>query len=133
MSTKYQNTAVTGESWLRAKRIVIDNPLNGIPSVKFVEERVVNLEGGEQYFRDQGVLERQFTEGQMGHEIPLLDPETGEPTGQAVTYGEAYNLLFSTYIHFADLRDNPPEPELVEEPEPEEPPAPEESADGGDA
>lgn len=131
MSTNYQYTAVTGESWLRAKRIVIDNPLNGIPVAKFVEERVVNLAGGEQYFRDQGVLEGQLTVGQMGHEIPLLDPETGEPTGQVVTYGEAYIMLFSAYIHFADLRDNPPEAEPVEEPLPEEPPAPEMTSDGG--
>lgn len=121
MNTNYQYTAVTGESWLRAKRIVIDNSLNDVPTVKFVEERVVNIEGGEQYFRDQGVLELAATEANMTNEIPLLDPETGESTGQVVTYGEAYNLLKSAYIHFADLRDNPPEPEPVEEPPPEEP------------
>lgn len=120
MRTNYQYTTVTGESWLRAKRIVIDNPLNVIPSIKFVEERVVNIEGGEQYFRDQGVLEVVATESNMANEIPLLDPETGESTGQVVTYGEAYNLLKSAYIHFADLRDNPPEPEPVEEPEADE-------------
>jgi len=129
MSTDYQYTAVTGESWLRAKRIVIDNPLNGLPLAKFVEERVVNIAGGEQYFRDQGTLEVPATEDQMGQEIPILDPVTGEPTGQVVTYGEAYNLLKSAYIHFADLRDNPPEPEPVEEPTADGEPAP----DGGTA
>ncbi len=56
MSDNYQYTAVTGESWLRSKRIVIDNPLNALPVAKFVEEKVVNIAGGEQYFRDQGVL-----------------------------------------------------------------------------
>jgi hypothetical protein len=133
MSTDYQYTAVTGESWLRAKRIVIDNPLNGLPIAKFVEERVVNIAGGEQYFRDQGTLEVPATEEQMGTEIPILDPTTGEPTGQVVTYGEAYNLLKSAYIHFAQLRDNPPEPEPVEEePLPEEEPT-EAPTDGGDA
>lgn len=131
MNINYQYSAVTGESWLRAKRIVIDNPLNGIPSVKFVEERVVNIAGGEQYFRDQGVLELTATEASMTKEIPLLDPETGESTGQVVTYGEAYIMLFSAYIHFADLRDNPPEAEPVEEPLSEEPPAPEGTSDGG--
>lgn len=131
MRTNYQYTAVTGESWLRAKRIVIENPLNGIPTAKFVEERVVNIAEGEQYFRDQGVLEVTTSEANITNEIPLLDPETGEPTGQVVTYGEVYALLFSAYIHFADLRDNPPEPEPVEEPLPEEPPAPEVTTDGG--
>ena len=131
MNINYQYSTVTGESWLRAKRIVIDNPLNGVPAVKFVEERVVNIAGGEQYFRDQGVLELTATEANMGNEIPLLDPETGESTGQVVTYSEAYTMLLSAYIHFADLRDNPPEPEPVEEPLPEEPPAPEMNSDGG--
>lgn len=127
MNTNYQYTAVTGESWLRAKRIVLENPLNGIPVAKFVEERVVNIAEGEQYFRDQGVLEVLATEEQMVNEVPLLDPETGEPTGQVVTYGEVYALLKSAYLHFAYLRDNPPEPEPVEEEEEGEP------DDGGDA
>lgn len=110
MSTiDYQYTAVTGESWLRAKRIVIDNPLEGLPVAKFVEERVVNIAGGEKYFSDQGVLEAAATEENMQREIPLLDPVTGVPTGEVVTYKHAYDILRSAYIHFANLRDNPPE------------------------
>ena len=73
MRTNYQYTAVTGESWLRAKRIVIDNPLNGLPVAKFVEERVVNIAGGEQYFRDQGVLEVPATGEQMDCSVANSD------------------------------------------------------------
>ena len=127
MTAKYQQTHVTGEQWLRAKRIVIDNPLDGVPIARFAEEVIVNIAGGEQFRRDVGVLEVPAGEEMLDEVIPLVDPETGEPTGESLTYAEAQVVLHSAYLHFADKRDNPPEPDEVEEealpesgPEPEE-------------
>ena len=112
MSAKYQQTHVTGEQWLRAKRIVIDNPLDGLPTARFVEERVVNIAGGGQFRRDAGVLEVPATQESATQVIPLVNPETGEPTGESLTYLEAQVVLHSAYLHFADLRDNPPAEEV---------------------
>ncbi|WP_289100942.1 hypothetical protein [uncultured Marinobacter sp.] len=121
MSVDYKYTAVTGESWVRTKRIVIDNGLNELPVLKFVEERIVNIAGGEQYSRDIGTLEIPATESWMDHEIPILDPVTVEPTGGSITFGEAYNIVKSAYLHFANLRDNPPEAAPTEEPVAQDP------------
>lgn len=105
----YKLSNVTGESWVRAKRIVIENPLNGRVVAKFVEEKVVNVDQGEQFFKDMGVLEIDPAPTTMAETIPVLDPTTGEKTGETVTYGELYTLLKSAYIHFALRRDVPPE------------------------
>lgn len=108
----YRETGVRGESWVRAKRIVIDNPLEGIPNVKFIEEKVINLTD-ERYFKTIGSMEAPASEDIMHEEIPLIDPVTSLPTEKSITYGEAYNVLKSAYLHFAELRDNPPEPDIV--------------------
>ena len=115
MSSEYQYTAVTGGSWLRAKRVVVENPLGGVPVAKFVEERVVNIAGGDQFQRDVGTLEVPVTPESLQTEIPLVDPTTNEPVGKAITYAEAQAMIHSIYLHFADLRDNPPEPPPTEE------------------
>lgn len=38
----YKETAITGKSWRRASRVIIDNPLGGTPSVMFVEDEAIN-------------------------------------------------------------------------------------------
>ena len=42
----YKESTVSGTSWQRAVRVVVENPYGGTPSINFVEERAVNL-GGE--------------------------------------------------------------------------------------
>jgi hypothetical protein len=45
--------------------------------------------------------------------IPLLNPSTGQPTGDETTYGAVYAILYSAYIAAAqerDARNNPPPP-----------------------
>lgn len=112
--SNYQQTTVSGESWVRAKRIVIENPLGEISEVKFVEEKIVNADSTV-FKKDLGVLNVESTDDNMSQEIPILDPSTGETTTQVVTYAEVYNILKSAYLHFAGLRDNPPVEEPVED------------------
>lgn len=42
----YKETQITGKSWQRAVRVVIENPLGGTPSILFVEEEVINTGSG---------------------------------------------------------------------------------------
>lgn len=39
----YNESSVAGTQWQRACRVVIENPLNGTPSLMLVEERVMQL------------------------------------------------------------------------------------------
>ena len=40
----YNESTVTGTSWQRAAKVVIDNPYNKLPSITFVEEEVISVE-----------------------------------------------------------------------------------------
>lgn len=108
---EYQNTNVTGKSWVRAKRIVIENQLDQPPQVRFVEERVVNTDSGEAFNKDVGNLEVSTTPEQMQESIRIRDPETGEATATEMTLAEVYAVIKSTYIHFAEKRDKPAQEE----------------------
>ncbi len=102
---KYKQTSVTGESWVRAKRIVIENVLNEDNAIKFVEEKVTNLDG-DNTSQDLGVLDNKVGDVDMSTEIPVIDPETGEPTGTSITYGELHAFIFSVYMALVNERDS---------------------------
>ena len=99
----YRQTNVSGESWQRCTRVVIENPLNGTPSVNFIEEKVVNL--GDQYITtpcDNLTLSFDATA-----EFPLVDPVTGEVPVErtSMSHFEVYAVLNSLYIYLAKKRD----------------------------
>lgn len=103
MSQLYRPGAFAGQSYMRTNRIEILNPAAHLPpTVVFHEERV--LEG------PTGVLSR-WPEGQcvLEHDpnlvIPLLNPLTGEPTGQSLGMNELYAIVYSVYLHAATARD----------------------------
>ena len=41
----YKETTVTGTSWQRARQVVIENPYAKLPSITFIEERAMNVDG----------------------------------------------------------------------------------------
>lgn len=103
--TKYSQSSITGESWVRAKRIVIDNPNDDSKMIRFIEEMLINIDG-RIIAEDLGSLRMDITDEDMGKEITIIDPTTGEPTGQRITYQELYGILFSAYLEQAALRDS---------------------------
>lgn len=105
MSTNYKETEVQGQSWQRACRVVVENPLNGTSTIMFVEEEAVNL-GDKTLTNLCSNLSCTFDPAAT---FPGLDPETGLPVGRDITHGEVYALLNSLYMHLAKLRDTPPE------------------------
>ena len=42
----YRESTVTGTAWQRVCRVEINNPLNGVPTALFVEEKAVSLGEG---------------------------------------------------------------------------------------
>ena len=101
--SNYKQTSVTGESWIRANRVVVENPFGGAPSIGFAEERVFNI-GGESVTQPSGNVGTYFTPFNANNEFNILNPETGEVVGVA-KYSDVYVMLHSLYIHLATIRD----------------------------
>lgn len=101
MGYKLNNTLVSGESYRRCFQVVIDNPLTGNPALTFAQETVIGTEGGSVLHIPLPPLPLTFD---PTAEIPVINQETGQPTGAVVTQGEVYALIFSAYLAAA----NPP-------------------------
>ena len=99
----YKESTVSGTSWQRTNQIVIVNPSGGTPTVIYNEETAINL-GDKTITTPCGNLSVPCPD--MTEEIPLLNPETGEPTGQVMTVGALYQAIYSHYITKAQERDN---------------------------
>lgn len=110
----YTESTVTGHTWRRCNQIVIDNRRGAVPVVRFDEETVVALEGAAEVHAPAGVLTIDFD---LAREIPLRDPQTGEPTGEVMTYAQAYAVLHAAYVDAALARDAAatPQPTIAEE------------------
>lgn len=102
----YKETTVDGVAWQRCKAVRIDNPRVGAITAYFDEERVVAFDT-ESVARDVGVVSREFSPAST---IPLLNPETLQPTGSTITHQDLYVMLFSLYIQVATDRDNEANP-----------------------
>lgn len=107
----YQESTLTGTSWIRCNQVSITNPLAGtpvgpmesaIPSINFAEEKVMVIDGNTVKI-PVGSCHKSF---QADSTIPLLDPTTGASLGASVTHAELYTILFSLYIQTAVERDN---------------------------
>ena len=96
-------------SWVRCRAITITNPLPGqvaghvpeVPTAYFTEEKVLNLDGANVQL-PAGSCSKPFNPTDT---ITLLDPATGEPTGETVTHAALYGILFSLYMQTAVERD----------------------------
>jgi hypothetical protein len=123
--TDYRQSTLTGNKWRRCFEILIKNPFNGQPAAIFQEQDMAD-------FNNQ-ILElgRDTVSINVSpeKEITILDPTSGLETGQKITHGELYAILYSAYIGAALERDQriideqnyiPPEP--VPPPGPSEPP-----------
>jgi len=98
----YNETAVSGSIWTRAKAVQINNPANGTPSITFTEEQVVDynntlLSGGQPSF-----VSVTFNPAAV---IPMIDPTTQTATGATMTQGDLYAALYSLYLQVAAARD----------------------------
>ena len=98
----YKQTDLAGTSWVRCRTVTINNPLSdAVPIAYFQEEKVVSV-GGVNLKVDVGSCAKAFDPAAT---IALLDPATGEPTGETATHAELYSILFSLYMQTALERD----------------------------
>lgn len=99
----YNETNISGTQYQRAAEIKIINPLNTELDkiITFVEQKVYVLDS-KSIVEGAGILNVTFNPSEV---ITIIDPSTGEPTGNTVTHAEIYKILYSVYIQYAKLRD----------------------------
>jgi hypothetical protein len=98
----YRQTALSGERYTRAKRVVLETPLGGVPQAAFIEQDVL-IVGEETITRDTGAINAAMTDPNTA--FPLLNPADDSVIGEA-TYAEVYALIYSLYRKLAADRDN---------------------------
>lgn len=98
----YQETTLTGQAWQRCRQIVIDNRRGAPPNVRFDEERILLLDDGSEAASLLGNLTLDYDPERL---IPLRDPVSGELTGETLSYGAVYQVLYSAYLDAALARD----------------------------
>jgi len=100
----YKESQIQGSTWQRCKTVTIVNPHSStgqVPVAYFQEEAAVSF-GGTTILTERGSCQLSFD---PQAEIDVIDPQTGDPTGETVTHGHLYKLLFSLYMDAAKKRD----------------------------
>lgn len=100
----YNETPVVGSTWTRCSNIYIANSYGVTPTITFGEQQLIAIENQPPLVVNTNTS--CSTEFQASANIQILDPATGDPTGQTVTQQELYNILYSLYIATAKARDN---------------------------
>lgn len=99
----YKASNVDGHEYHRFSRVVVDVPLDATPQIICVEQSVLRLSNGmAPVIRDVGNLNFPFD---IEACFPLLNPATGEPTGQTISGHEVYAAIWSVVMAKAKERD----------------------------
>lgn len=98
----YKETTTTGKTWQRCYTVNITNHLTSPPRAVFFEEKVAQF-GENQVTTPVGNVNIDFNPAEGT--FPVLNPQTGEPTGAISSHAELYTLLFSLYMQAATARD----------------------------
>lgn len=100
--TTYIKQTADGQPWQHCYTLTMDSPLEGTPVFTFHEETVIKF--GETILKQPITACRAVIE--PGKRIPILDPITGQSSGQTATHEEIYKYVYSLYIQTATDRDN---------------------------
>lgn len=101
MPKNYKENPVTGSEHVRFNAIHVIYPKGKTPVIRFSKERVTQFSNGKELFEQEGAVEVFFDPVKV---IPIVDPETLQPTGQTATMQEAYAILYSAALQ-ADAED----------------------------
>ena len=110
---KYNETNVTGESWIRSNKVICLNEYNTTPSIFFQEEELFNFSDGKVIknpYSPMNPVAINLTYENATTEFELIDPVTELPTGNTATYQDLHVLIHSLYFHLASIRDKGPKP-----------------------
>lgn len=97
MAGEYSESTVTGNAYVRARKVIIDYKLDQLPVATFIRERVMTL-GAETLKTPvanvSGVYDAEAT-------IALRDPEDGTLTGDTMTQAQVFQALYSLFYQLS--------------------------------
>lgn len=97
----YKETSINGTEYQRCYLLKIYNPIDGYKKAVFDENKVITI-GDKKVITESYSCEKLFN---PTSNISILDPVTGNPTGEQVTHQKLYEILYSLYIQTALERD----------------------------
>jgi hypothetical protein len=97
----YKQSNLTGQEYQRCYAVSISNPLDATKQMGFAEEKI--------YVFDQTTINKQVAGCAVKYDptatFPIIDPVTGNPTGETATQAQIYQMIYSLYIQTATARD----------------------------
>ncbi len=103
----YKEVNISGYQWLRCSRVTIENQYKTPPVINLHEDVLTDI-GEDHHIKPNRIYSVMFEPSKT---FPVLNADTGEPTGAVMTHAEMYQLLWSLYVEtssnfvdpFADL------------------------------
>lgn len=103
VSPDYRKSTVTGKKWRRSLHGEFSNPYQAGAWIRFDWEDRVLLEDGTTIAMPAPSTLRHFDNPSA--DLEICNPETGEPTGQVITHGALYAILWSLARESARLQE----------------------------
>jgi hypothetical protein len=109
MSANYDEEIITGygHSHKRINQININNPYGDVSEVMLVEEKITVRDSDDKAFSEGAgsfLIKLEGTE--LTKQCPLLNPLTGEDTGEVFDLATVSAMLYSLYVCMATERDS---------------------------
>lgn len=99
----YRQSSISGQKWRRSCHGEFDNAFGRTPWIRYDWEDRVQLADGTTIGTPAGSTQREFSDPRAT--LALRDPETGALTGQTITHGELYAILWSLAMESAARAD----------------------------
>lgn len=99
---KHIETDVVGDTYRRAKTVLLNNPREGIKSIDFILEDLTNKSNGTYAKEEVGIVSLSFSEHELNKDINLINPFTDEIIGKKLLkdiLNDSFFLLHSLMIH----------------------------------
>ena len=109
--TNYVQTQDAGDIYVRAKSIILNNHKDGVKSVTFSREQIVNLKGGNFIPSDLSAIVGNFDDDELSKTLTLYHPLTMEKLGEKNIGELAQQLeiwLFSYMVELDKRQQQPP-------------------------
>lgn len=115
MPNYLQQNISSAQTYQRANKIIIENPLNDIPMVTYNEEMVYIFDGEVVLKNPCGSIDKILTN--LEETFPIINPINDLPIPTTKNYKDVYVILYSVYRYLkTSLRDFPESPQINIEP-----------------
>ena len=113
--TNYVQTQDAGDIYVRAKSIILNNPKDGVKSVTFSREQIVNLKDGNFIQSDLPAIVGNFDDDELTKTLTLYHPLTMQTLGEKNIGELAQQLEIWLFSYMVEL-DKRQQQTLTDEP-----------------